>query len=303
MPPLSTNSKISIVIPSKGRSKILEGTLDSIQHQTLPPEKIIVVVPSEEDLPGQIWREHIQTIVGPLGSCVQRNAAISAIPLSVPYVAFFDDDFELKADYLAQAVAFMDANPTIVGFSGLDLAGKNSVTREQAQQMLKNFVPDPKWRGAIVGRRQNIILYGCNMVIRRSALEYERFDENLPLYSYGEDYDLTMRLIQYGPIGLFRGTVGVHLQTSSGRVREVQRGYSQIANNWYFLKKGTVHLTPRLAWIRFWFACVLRPILIGLGKILRRDTAIDWPGRVKGYLLAVRDIFTGHSSPQRIREL
>ena len=59
------------------------------------------------------------------------------------------------------------------------------------------------------------------MVIRRAILNYETFDENLPLYSYGEDYDISIRLERYGLIGRFAGCVGVHLETPGGRVREV----------------------------------------------------------------------------------
>ena len=51
------------------------------------------------------------------------------------------------------------------------------------------------------------------MVIRRAVLNYETFDENLPLYSYGEDYDLSIRLERYGLVGRFQGCIGVHLET------------------------------------------------------------------------------------------
>ena len=53
-----------------------------------------------------------------------------------------------------------------------------------------------------------------------------------------------LRLEHYGLIGRFAGCIGVHLETPGGRVRELLRGYSFVANNWYFLKKGVVHL-PR----------------------------------------------------------
>ena len=86
------------------------------------------------------------------------------------------------------------------------------------------------------------ILFGCNMVIRRAVLSYEKFDENLPLYAYGEDYDISIRLERYGLVGRFEGCVGVHLETPGGRVSEVLRGYSFVANNWYFMKKGVIHL-------------------------------------------------------------
>ncbi len=77
-------------------------------------------------------------------------------------------------------------------------------------------------------------------------------------------------------------------------MREVQLGYSQV---------GTVHLPAPWAAIRFWVICVGKTIGVALWNVLRRNPAGDWPGRLQGHLLAVKDIFTGRSSPQRIREL
>lgn len=157
--------------------------------------------------------------------------------------------------------------------------------------------------GIFVDRGRHFVLYGCNMVIRRAALEQEAFDENLPLYAYGEDYEMAMRLLRHGRIGRLHGCVGVHLLTTGGRVREVQRAYSQVANNWYFLRRGTVHLPEPWATIRFWAICAGKPTLLAGWNVLKRNRAADWPERLRGNLLAIRDIFTGRSHPRRILEL
>src|SRR5437868_2088871 len=98
------NTLISVVIASKGRPDGVDETIESLRGQTLKPQTIIVVVPSIEDLPRKQWGDDVQYIVGPHGLTVQRNKGIEAIPSAVNYVACFDDDFELKADYLEQAV-------------------------------------------------------------------------------------------------------------------------------------------------------------------------------------------------------
>jgi GT2 family glycosyltransferase len=147
------------------------------------------------------------------------------------------------------------------------------------------------------------ILYGCNMIIRRDVLNYEKFDENLPFYSYGEDYDLSIRLEQYGRIGRFAGCVGVHLETPGGRVREVLRGYSFVANNWYFLKKGVMHLPRLKAWVRFWVICFGKSTLTSVWNLLKGDRSLDWRGRLKGQLLALKDILLGCCHPGRIKEM
>jgi glycosyltransferase involved in cell wall biosynthesis len=295
-------SPISVVIASKGRPDHVRETIECLQRQTLRPREIIVVVPAPEDLPTNDWGNQVRYFVGPLGLTTQRNAGIEAIPTSVKYVGCFDDDFELKADYLEQAVAFLDANIQVVGISGRILKD-GGISREEAKNLIANYKPDGVARGMFYSRGSHHILYGCNMVMRRYLLTYEKFDENLPFYSYGEDYDFSIRLEHYGLIGRFAACVGVHLETPSGRVRELLRGYSFVANNWYFLKKGVTHLPPRMALIRFWSVCVGKSLWQSLSKLLKGDRSLDWSGRAKGHLLAVKDIYLGRCHPQRIKEL
>ncbi len=274
-----------------------DDTLESIFGQSQQPQQVIVVVPSEEDLPRRSWGESVQLIVGPHGGCVQRNKALEAIPLSVDYVGFFDDDIELRVDFLEQATLFMRRNPTTIAFSGHLLADGNGVTREEARRLLAHHIHGENLNGLFRCKGKFHTLHGCNMIIRRSILAYEKFDENLPLYSFSEDYDLSMRLERYGNVGKFALCIGVHLASPGGRVREVLRGYSFVANHWYFLKKGTVHLPPFLAWVHFWLAVFGRTFLFTLWKVLTRDRSLDWPGRLKEICWRSRKSFLGGPIP------
>jgi GT2 family glycosyltransferase len=298
----AARTSISVVIASKGRPDFVRETIESLQRQSLRPKKIIIVAPSIEDLPKIEWEDDVQYIVGPLGISLQRNTGIAAIPSTVPYVGCFDDDFEMKEDYLEQAVEFMNANVSVMGISGLLLAGGN-INRQEAKKLIASYQPRANPRGMFFSKGKHHILFGCNMVIRRAVLDYERFDENLPLYSYGEDYDLSIRLERYGLVGRFQGCVGVHLETPTGRVREELRGYSFVANNWYFLKKGVMHLPFHMAWTRFWLVCVGKSLWQSLWNLMRGDRSLDWSGRAKGHLLALQDIFRGRCHPGRIKEI
>jgi GT2 family glycosyltransferase len=295
-------TSISIVIASKGRPDGVCETIENLHRQTFKPKEIIIVVPSIDDLPQKKWGDDVQYIVGPLGLTSQRNKGIEAISNMVTYVGCFDDDVELKTDYLEQAVAFMNANVSIMGISGRLLAN-GGVSREEAKKLIASYKTEGNPRGMFFSRGKHHILYGCNMIIRRAVLNYEIFDENLPFYSYGEDYDLSIRLERYGLVGRFEGSVGVHLETPGGRVREVLRGYSFVANNWYFLKKGVMHLPFLIAWTRFWSICVGKNTLISLWNLLKGDRSLDWKGRLKGHLLALKDIFLGCCHPGRIKEM
>jgi GT2 family glycosyltransferase len=300
--PNAVPTSISVVIASKGRPDFVRETIESLQGQTLKPREIIVVVPSIEDLPANQWGDAVRYIVGPLGLTLQRNKGIAAIPTTVPYVGYFDDDFELKADYLEQAVAFMNANVSVMGISGRLLASGN-ISRQGAKKLIADYQPEENRRGMFFSQGKHHILFGCNMIIRRAVLSYEQFDENLPLYAYGEDYDLSIRLERYGLVGRFHGCVGVHLETPGGRVREVLRGYSLVANNWYFLEKGVMHLPRLKAWTRFWLICFGKSLWQSLWPLLKGDRSLDWSGRVKGHLLALKDIILGRCHPRRIQEL
>lgn len=296
------HSAVSVVIASKGRPDAVSETIESLCRQTLRPHQTIVVVPSTQDLPRKVWVDDIQYIVGPHGLTSQRNRGIEVIPNTVKYVGFFDDDFEPRPDYLEQAVAFMDANESVMGISGRVLA-HGGIGRRESRKLMASSPGGEEGKGVFFSTGKHHILHGCNMVIRRGVLNYEKFDENLPLYSYGEDYDLSIRLERHGLVGKFDGCIGVHLELPGGRVREILRGYSFVANNWYFLKKGVMHLPRRWAWIRFWSVCVGKSLFTSLWHLLKGDRSIDWSERLKGHLLALHDILRGRSSPERITKI
>ena len=95
---LNTESaSISVVIASKGRPDILTETIESLHRQTLKPAKIIVVVPSNEDLPIKPLGDDVSYLIGFHGLTLQRNRGIETIPNTVKYVGCFDDDVELRS--------------------------------------------------------------------------------------------------------------------------------------------------------------------------------------------------------------
>src|SRR6202044_1504532 len=148
--------------------QILAETLPSIFAQSLAPAQIILSVTSPEDIPASSWESHnVVTTIGAKGLCTQRNRALLEIPKTVEFVAFFDDDIELAADYLQCATDFMRAHSNIAGFSGVLLANGN-IDRVQAKQLIANDVPRRRWDGMFHPRGKHHILHGCNMVIRRS---------------------------------------------------------------------------------------------------------------------------------------
>src|SRR5690606_17061373 len=138
--------------------------------------------------------------------------------------------------------------------------------------------------------------YGCNMLLRASAIGDLRFDENLPLYGWQEDIDFTVRLGTRGRLEKSPALRGVHMGIKTGRTPGKKLGYSQIANPIYLLNKRTI--PPRLAW-----KLLLQNPAANLAKAWRPEPYIDRKGRLAGNLLALRDLAVGRMHPSRILDL
>jgi GT2 family glycosyltransferase len=291
----------AIIIATKDRPDILVETLQSVRRQTQPAAHVYVSVSSLKDGPSGHSPEEVTVLVGSAGGSVQRNTAIRQVPLDTDYIAFFDDDMEIHPSYLENAVSFLEKNPDVVAISGVLLADGN-ISRESARALLDK---DTTWTGepSLRDRGPHHILYACNAVVRAGPLRETLFDENLPLYSYGEDYDLSMRLKKLGRVGRLSNAVGVHLQTLAARVSGKRYGYAMIANNWYFLQKGVCHLAAPWSYVRFVLIIVLKRLLINLRSALSGQLQRDPWGQLQGNLLALVDILCGRSSPSRILDL
>jgi GT2 family glycosyltransferase len=290
----------AIIIATKNRPKILTETLRSIEQQTQTGDPVYISVSCLEDGPEGEVAQEVVVVVGPPGGSAQRNTAIRQVPLDVEYVAFFDDDVELHPSYLKHAVSFLEENPDVVAISGQMIADGN-ISREAARALLnqdQSWMSDPHLRD----HGPHHILYACNAVIRASALRETMFDENLPLYSYGEDYDLSMRLKRIGRVGRLSNAIGVHLQTQAARISGMRYGYAMIANNWYFIQKGVTHIAAPWNYLRF-IVIVVNRLTVNFRSALSGEVQRDPWGQIKGNLLAVADILSGRSSPKRILDL
>jgi GT2 family glycosyltransferase len=293
-------AQTAIIIATRNRPRILKETLRSIERQMRPGDRVYVSVSCLEDGPGQEFAERVTILVGPAGGSAQRNTAIRQVPLDFEYIAFFDDDVELHFSYLDHAVSFLERHPDVVALSG-NMVADGNISREAARELLDldlSWMREPSLRD----NGPHHILYACNAIIRAEPLRETMFDENLPLYSYGEDYDLSLRLKKFGRVGRLSNAVGVHLQTQAARVSGKRFGYAMVANNWYFIRKGVSHVAAPWSYIRF-FVLVLKRLGLNLRHALSGKGQRDPWGQVQGNLLALADIASGRSSPKRILDL
>jgi glycosyltransferase involved in cell wall biosynthesis len=295
------SAEVAIIIATKDRPEILAETLQSIRRQTRRAACVYVSISSLGDVPPGDSARGVIVLVGPAGGSAQRNTAIRQVSPDVRYIAFFDDDIEIHPSYLERAVGFLEKNPDVVAISGIMLADGN-ISREAARVLLDQdatWMSDPSLRD----RGRHHVLYACNAVVRSGPLRKTLFDENLPLYSYGEDYDLSLRLKKFGRVGRLSNAVGVHLQTQAARVSGKRYGYAMIANNWYFLQKGVCHIAAPWSYVRFVLIIVLKRLCINLRNAFSGRLQRDPWGQIHGNLLALVDIICGRSSPKRILDL
>lgn len=283
---------IVIGIATTGRPFILKQAVEHLSLQTRLPDRIIVCAATLTDLPELGFDGlTVECITSAKGSSHQRNAILKA-SADADLIVFFDDDFLAHRDYLAECEALFEREADIVVATGIVIAdGVNSpgIAYEDAVERLASTIKPSNQLDTTYGA------YGCNMVVRAEPIEkYKcRFDENLPLYGWQEDIDLSRQLSKYGRVVRYFPMIGIHLGHKGGRTSGVRTGYSQIANPWYLVRKGTLSA-------RFGGNLALRNLLANLARAFSPEPWVDRRGRLRGNFIALFDILLGRCHPTKI---
>jgi GT2 family glycosyltransferase len=289
---------VGIVVASLGRPAILGELLDDLARQSHRPSRVVLSVTSDADLPPNLTdHSHVEVIVAPKGSCVQRNRGIDHIGDSCDIIFFCDDDYVPSRFAIERLAALFARNPEVAGVTGHLLAdGVNTpgISTDAARRMLADYdqhgAPPPIIYRDLAG------LYGCNMAFRARAIGDVRFDERLRLYGWQEDIDFSMQVRAQGRIAKSFAFAGVHCGAKAGRSPGVRIGYSQVVNPVYLVRKGT------MSW---WYAfnIVLRNVSANHLRAFGAEPWVDRIGRVRGNWIGIADIFRGKITPERVEAL
>lgn len=302
--------KLSVIICSVGRPTLLCRTLESLRLQDRQADRILVSVVSPSDVTSEIEDlAEVEVLFSPrAGTSAQRNFGLDALEGSEDQVVvFLDDDVILESSYFQKVESLFVSNNHLVGLSATVLAN-GDVTWEEGLDILSNADLLGAEALKIRASGKHWVCHGCNMAFRLSLFERERFDEDLPLYSYAEDYDISIRAARHGTVGKVDDGLGVvHLEYKEGRVSEYRRGYSIIANNFHFLKKGVSHLPLWKAYCRFGAVIVVTEtfrdfFLAAKQRFGISNDDLDYSGRFRGRIKGICDVLTGRSHPRRILE-
>jgi GT2 family glycosyltransferase len=289
--------RVAIGIATRGRAAILGETLADLARQARTPDRVVVCHVGPEDvadLPARF--PGVEFLASASGLPRQRNAIIDTVP-DCDALLFLDDDFLAAPDYVAVTERVLEARPDCVVTTGTviaDGAKGPGIGVEEGRAILAadRFDGDP------LGTQPHFNGYGCNMAVRLAPLRARgmRFDENLPLYAWYEDIDLTRRLGEHGAILRLHGARGVHLGTKSGRVTGTRLGYSQVANAVYLARKGSYPWSHALR-------SAGRHIAMNAARSPFPEPHVDRFGRLRGNIIALADLLRGRAHPMRIMEL
>lgn len=295
--PPSLSGEVAVIVASLGRPDELRRICQRLESQTQPPDRVILAVVAETDLPPRdAWPEGTEAIISAKGLPHQRNAGLDRVLPSNGIVVFFDDDYVPSRHALANIHAFFAANPDVTGVTGRMLADgirTCGITEADADAMVDAADAVPRRQPWTRHRLEG--LYGCNMAFRADAIGQTRFDERLPLYAWLEDIDFSVTVSRRGPVVKSDCFWGVHRGVKGGRQSGYRLGYSQVANPLYLIRKGTVSA-------RFGLRLLVRNVLANHARSLRPEPWVDRAGRVRGNWRAVRDMISGRLAPERVLE-
>lgn len=263
---------LDIIIATYNRKDDLKVCIESILNQEELPDNLIIVDSSDKNDDREEIRNYVSSInliniiyitTNEKGSSVQRNIGLDKISKNCKVVTFLDDDIVLEKNYIAEIKkAFKDSN--IVGISGFLFKDGQTV----------NTLPDD------TTKRITDSLYGCNMSFRRNAIGDIRFDENLRLYAFMEDWDFSYRVGKKGNLYFIYGARAIHNASPKGRINNKKFGFMLIANRYYVYKKNNILSLNDYV---YFIMCILKNCILSFKKS-RREKAI---GAIIGFYKVV----------------
>ena len=299
-----------VIIPTKGRAQECRDLIQYLANQTLKPKATIFVGVEDSDVEGIQEQPGFSKIGGIVarsefaGGSRQRNVGIDIVVAMIEqnsqwFITFFDDDFRPSVNWLESAANALNQDPSVSALTGQVLAdgifGPGIEEAEVKEHLVQNR-PDGKCWAQGDTIRLVEALYGCNMAIRGTVFADARFDERLPLYSWQEDRDFSFYAKKFGKVIYHPSPRGVHMGSKRGRNSGLRMGYSQIANIIYLRSKHTISLPVC-------FKFLGKAIVANSLKSFSRNPYIDYPGRLRGNLIAFSDIIRGRLKPERILAL
>lgn len=214
-----------VIIATYNREKELSQCLYHIEQAALKPQRVIIIDATPDyrfDYKGNL--NILYKNSSEQGSSVQRNEGIECLLDNTDIVTFLDDDFYVDEDYFANLYSAFERDETLVGAGG--------ALRRDGDFVTQNMPQNDKDVNS---------LYGCNMSFRVAQIGDTRFDENLKLYAFMEDWDFSYRMAQKGSMKRLWNCTGEHDRAPNKPVDDRKMGYMIVANSCYLKRKNHIY--------------------------------------------------------------
>jgi tetratricopeptide (TPR) repeat protein len=218
MPGRDSLSRVSVIIPTYNRSKLLQLAVESVLAQTYPAVEIIVVDDGSTDDTEAVMEQYAGRITyikqDNQGVAAARNAGIRVA--SGEYLNFLDDDDRFMPAKIERQVQILDSRSEI----GLVHCRYYHIDEDGNRLSEAGLLPEGKvlkelvcgcfvWSGAPLIRRQCLDQVGL-------------FDEET--WSTSEDWDMWLRIAQAGyPFACVQEPLGAYRILPDSRMADVAR--------------------------------------------------------------------------------
>lgn len=250
---------LSVLIATMKRPDDLRRALLSLAAQQTLPDEVIVVDQSKDRLSQLVCTE--LNAVGSLASRIRyfhedipslvrsRNRGISVAAGEI--LSFLDDDVVLEPDYYRHILAAFAEEQSIGAIGGSVQNIRFGGLRWRLRQALAYFFLLNAWNGRMtpsgfgypiyhrpITRRTFVqMLHGCNISVRRAALDGELFDDWFTGYSFREDAEFSYRVSRRWTVIMIPEARLDHNESRANRLPSIERKNMEIRNYAYVWRK------------------------------------------------------------------
>ena len=214
----STLPRVSVVIPTYNRSRLLRETVESVLAQTYPNVETIVVIDGSTDDTAEMLAQYAGQVTvirqANQGVAAARNRGMRAA--SGEYVTFLDDDDLILPAKIARQVHALSSHPD----AGVAHCRYYFADEDGRYLQKKGLLPE----GDILHRllHTNFIWMGAPLIRRRCLDRVGGFDEHIP--GTTADWDLWLRIAQADyPFACVQEPLGVYRLQQDSMMADVAR--------------------------------------------------------------------------------
>tara|TARA_B100001175_G_C19403102_1_gene587300 strand:+ start:107 stop:1015 length:909 start_codon:yes stop_codon:yes gene_type:complete len=249
--------KISIIIPTRNRPKLLKKTLNNLSKNNFFFMEIIVVDSSNNNAFLDIknfpfLRNKIKIYKSKPSISIQRNIGLKKVNKKSDYVMFLDDDVNFKQDAFKNMHKFLIKNKLYAGI------GFNLIINEKFffEKIKKNkifelfnvynknpgIVTSSGWHTKAINLNRNTEVEWLPtqaVIYKKKILKNFKFEELFGRYSYLEDLDFSYNISKIGKL-----IINYNAKYSSKNVVERNFfifGLKEIVNRYLFVKKNKLN--------------------------------------------------------------